>query len=242
MQLTVYGNNATCPEPGGACACYLVEAAGVRVLFDMGNGSLSFFGRGYDLAALDAIVISHLHFDHFGDLFCAKYQLESRRAYGEPVPVLPLYAPRLPDWAAAELLDNGVFDYHAVSDGTAFCVGGVRVRAYAMRHLVESYGFRITDGRRTLAYSGDTGVCDALAPLCAGCDTLLCEATFHAGMGAEEGHHLSAATAGALARQAGAGALLLTHYHAGNAARILKEAQAAFPAARLTGILGQYDV
>ena len=34
MELTVFGNNATCPEAGGACACYLVEAAGKKILLD----------------------------------------------------------------------------------------------------------------------------------------------------------------------------------------------------------------
>lgn len=83
MRMTVYGNNATCPEADGACSCFLIEAEGRRILLDMGNGSLAKLQKDVDLAALDLIVISHLHFDHFGDLFCAKYQLESRRACGE---------------------------------------------------------------------------------------------------------------------------------------------------------------
>lgn len=80
------GNNATCPEADGACSCFLIEAEGRRILLDMGNGSLAKLQKDVDLAALDLIAISHLHFDHFGDLFCAKYQLESRRACGEAIP------------------------------------------------------------------------------------------------------------------------------------------------------------
>ena len=86
MRMTVYGNNATCPEADGACSCFLIEAEGRRILLDMGNGSLAKLQKDVDLAALDLIAISHLHFDHFGDLFCAKYQLESRRACGEAIP------------------------------------------------------------------------------------------------------------------------------------------------------------
>ena len=81
MRMTVYGNNATCPEADGACSCFLIEAEGRRILLDMGNGSLAKLQKDVDLAALDLIAISHLHFDHFGDLFCAKYQLESRRGH-----------------------------------------------------------------------------------------------------------------------------------------------------------------
>ena len=97
MRMTVYGNNATCPEADGACSCFLIEAEGRRILLDMGNGSLAKLQKDVDLAALDLIAISHLHFDHFGDLFCAKYQLESRRACGEAIPRIPLLTPRLPD-------------------------------------------------------------------------------------------------------------------------------------------------
>ena len=79
MELTVFGNNATCPEADGACACYLVEAAGKKILLDMGNGSLTKLRKKIDLAELDLIVISHLHFDHFGDLFCAKYHLKPEK-------------------------------------------------------------------------------------------------------------------------------------------------------------------
>ena len=94
MRMTVYGNNATCPEADGACSCFLIEAEGRRILLDMGNGSLAKLQKDVDLAALDLIAISHLHFDHFGDLFCAKYQLESRRACGVSRGIRGLAAPQ----------------------------------------------------------------------------------------------------------------------------------------------------
>ena len=109
MYLTVFGNNASFPRAYGACACYLVEACGKKVLLDMGSGSLSQLQRTEDLAALDMIVVSHLHFDHMGDLFCAKYQLETRRAWGETVPKIPLLAPPMPQWARQELGAGEVF-------------------------------------------------------------------------------------------------------------------------------------
>ena len=53
MRMTVYGNNATCPEADGACSCFLIEADGGRILLDMGNGSLAKLQKDVDLAALD---------------------------------------------------------------------------------------------------------------------------------------------------------------------------------------------
>ena len=31
MRMTVYGNNATCPEADGACSCFLIEAIAIMV-------------------------------------------------------------------------------------------------------------------------------------------------------------------------------------------------------------------
>ena len=93
MKLTVFGNNATCPEADGACSCYLLQTKGKRILLDMGNGSAAKLQKHLPLTQLDAIIISHLHFDHFGDLFCAKYALETKRAYGENLKPIPLPPP-----------------------------------------------------------------------------------------------------------------------------------------------------
>lgn len=95
MKLTVFGNNSTCPEADGACSCYLLQTKGKRILLDMGNGSAAKLQKHLPLTQLDAIIISHLHFDHFGDLFCAKYALETKRAYGENLKPIPLFIPRL---------------------------------------------------------------------------------------------------------------------------------------------------
>ena len=100
MKLTVFGNNATCPEADGACSCYLLQTKGKRILLDMGNGSAAKLQKHLPLTQLDAIIISHLHFDHFGDLFCAKYALETKRAYGENLKPIPLFIPALPQWAS----------------------------------------------------------------------------------------------------------------------------------------------
>ena len=120
MYLTVFGNNASFPRAYGACACYLVEACGKKVLLDMGSGSLSQLQRTEDLAALDMIVVSHLHFDHMGDLFCAKYQLETRRAWGETVPKIPLLAPPGRSLAQGKCLTSARWTMAPASPWAAF--------------------------------------------------------------------------------------------------------------------------
>ncbi len=71
------------------------------------------------------------------------------------------------------------------------------------------------DGVATLCYTSDTSPGKATLRAARGCDLLLAEATLPE---AYEGHapHLTARQAGALAREAGAGALVLTHLWATN--------------------------
>lgn len=242
MKLAVFGNNATCPEAGGACSCFLVEAAGKRILLDMGNASLTQLQKRLDLKELDLILLSHLHFDHFGDLFCAKYQMETRAAQGEELRAIPLLAPALPDWAAAELLPGGVFGLRTVTDGFSLACGGVRLTFTRVEHLVESYAVRLEAEGKTLVYSGDSGLCRGLAHAAAHADVFLCEATFPQARRAEEGHHLSAASAARIAAGAGVGRLLLTHYHTADASALLAEAKKQFPNTQLTRIGEVYEL
>ena len=70
MYLTILGNNGPFPAPGGACSSYLLESDSgeTKLLIDAGTGSLA---RLMDIArpeTLDAVVLSHLHFDHMSDL------------------------------------------------------------------------------------------------------------------------------------------------------------------------------
>lgn len=241
MKLTVFGNNATCPAADGACASYLLEAAGKRILLDMGNGSLAKIQQRIDLGTLDAIIISHLHFDHFGDLFCAKYQLETRKCYGETIAAIPLVAPALPQWAVQQLLDNDVFVYTAITPSVTFSLGEIVVEFVALKHSIESYGIRISVEGKIFAYSGDTGRCDGIETLACGADMFLCEATFLHGT-QEEGHHLSAASAAEIADKSGVQRLLLTHFHPSESNELFSQSQKSFEHSQLSEILGEYSI
>ena len=66
---------------------FLIEAEGRRILLDMGNGSLTELQKDVDLAALDLIAISHLHFMIISETCSARnISFESRRACGEAIP------------------------------------------------------------------------------------------------------------------------------------------------------------
>ena len=78
-------------------------------------------------------------------------------------------------------------------------------------HPVTAYALRVEAGGRTLAYSGDSGVCPGLDDTARDADVFLCEASFLEGAPNPPDLHLTGAEAGRTAAGAGAHRLLLTH-------------------------------
>lgn len=214
MRLTVFGCDASWPSAGGACACTLVQAGGYKILLEMGSGALTKLQQRIDLAQLDLILVSHLHFDHMGDIFCAKYQLETRRAWGQAIGAIPLWTPPLPGVYHSQLAQGDVFELREIEPGgEVFPLPGLAIEFIPTRHTVEAYGMRLRLGNEVLAYSGDSGPCEALYRLAHGADAFLCEATMSVAEASQAEHHLAAGQAVDIARQAGVGRLLLTHTH-----------------------------
>jgi ribonuclease BN (tRNA processing enzyme) len=182
VDLTVIGASPAWPNPGGANAGYLVEAEGT-LLLDCGPGVLSAL-REHDRLPVDAIVISHLHLDHWGDL--VPWIWFERSGLVEPQGA-ELW---VPPGATVELSDFGArfgygrmfadgFDLHEYPARTPFRVAGFELTAVPVEHFgMVAFGFRVRDGNgSTLGYSGDSAPCPALAELADGADLFLCEAT-----------------------------------------------------------------
>ncbi|HEY9438563.1 MAG TPA: MBL fold metallo-hydrolase [Streptomyces sp.] len=235
MKLTVVGCSGSFPSPGSACSSYLVEADGFRLLLDMGNGALGELQRHVGLYDLDAIFLSHLHADHCIDM-CAYFVVRYYR-HGEGRPdSIPVYGPegteqRLTTAHADTPSDHAmseVFDFHTLKSGS-FEIGPFSVRTEKLRHPVDTFGIRVEHGGSILAYSGDTGTCEALAELADGADLFLCEASFVDGKEDIPDLHLNGREAGEYAARAGAGHLVLTHIPPWtDAARNLADAAAVY--------------
>jgi ribonuclease BN (tRNA processing enzyme) len=235
MKLTVVGCSGSFPSADSACSSYLVEADGYRLLLDMGNGALGELQRHCGLYDLDAVILSHLHADHCIDM-CGYFVARYYRHDGGPVAAIPVYGPagteRRLNIAYGDVPDekcmSEVFDFRTLAPGS-FRLGPFTVTADAVSHPVEAYGFRIGHDGRTLAYSGDTGPCDALQDLARDADLFLCEASFTYGKEDIPELHLNGREAGQSAARAGAGRLVLTHIPPWtNPAVNLRDAQAAF--------------
>jgi ribonuclease BN (tRNA processing enzyme) len=94
---------------------------------------------------------------------------------------------------------------------------GLAVRFAQTRHYRPCLAMRFEHEGRSLAYTADTGPSSAVTDLAEACDVLLAEATLAERDGDEsQWGHMTASEAGRMAREAGAGKLVLTHYFVEN--------------------------
>ena len=226
MRLTVLGRSPARPNPGEACAGYLVESGHSRILLDVGPGVVAQLLRLHHPEELDAVVISHMHTDHFLDLVTLRYVYPWADAARRKLRVI------LPPGSAQQMADMArgaghptfwekAYEFEEHDGERPIEVGDLRLEPRPTEHFIPTWGFRITAARggegpsRTLAYSADSGPCDALTRLAGGADLFLCEAALRSldedASPPERRGHLLPAEAGATARAAGARRLLLTH-------------------------------
>jgi ribonuclease BN (tRNA processing enzyme) len=120
---------------------------------------------------------------------------------------------------------SGEFDFRTLEPQAVFELGPFRLRVDRTVHPIEAFAIRVEQGGKTLVYSGDSGVCDALVKLAEGADLFLCEASFHDGRDFAPEVHLTGRQAAEHAARAGVPRLLLTHIPPWNdPARTLAEA------------------
>lgn len=218
LSLTILGTASPHPGPGRPCSGYLLRGAGAEIWVDAGPGTFAELQRHTDPERLTAIWISHLHADHSADLLSAAYAF----AYGglvPPVPV-PVYAPldcarRLAGFFGRPDVRflSGVFDFRALYDGHTVRHWNIRLTSRAVAHDTEAYALRAECQGSVLAYSGDSGPCEALTELASGADLFLCEADIdrHRESEGRPQVHLTPEDAGDAARKAGVRELYITH-------------------------------
>lgn len=225
MRFTVLGRSPAVPNPGEACAGYLIEGGRTRIMVDVGPGAVAQLFRLCRPSELDAVVVSHMHTDHYLDLITMRYSFPWK---DEANPKLKVF---LPPGATAQMEQLargvGIPDYFARSyafiehDGTtALEIGDLRFEPTETVHFVPTWGFRVMsrgpdDGGRTVAYSADSAPTPSLDILAERTDLFVCEAALRSladdAPPPERRGHLLPAEAGEIAQRGSVRRLVLTH-------------------------------
>ena len=243
MKLTVIGCTGSMSGPQSSASSYLVQAKGVggngrmrtfSVVLDLGPGSMGQLLRHLDPVDLDAIVISHCHADHMVDLV-GMHVYRRWHPDGALRPVVTLgpeeLLPRLNavDGTTSSETYATEFDFRRAIPAEPLRVGPMTITPFEALHPVEAYGYRIegpseflglggAERRVTMAFTGDTDLCETIAEMSDGVDLLLAEAAFVEGRDTVRGMHLTGGRAGVLAAGTSGrtvrfpvGRLILTH-------------------------------
>jgi ribonuclease BN (tRNA processing enzyme) len=231
MKLTVLGKSPSWQDAGGACSGYLLEEEGTAILIDCGNGVFGKLRERIDYVDVDAVVISHLHADHFLDLVPFAYAL-TYAPRQQPVPVdrwPGTDCPACPElhvppgardtfrrvvgaWGNEDLIENA-FELREYDPAAELEIGPVKVRFQPVPHFTETFAMSLSsqNGSGRIVYGADSSPTDALTEFATGADLILVEATLPRPERTGVRGHLTPGEAGEHARACGAKRLVLVH-------------------------------
>ncbi len=140
------------------------------VLIDAGTGlgDLSLA----EMSVIDHVFVTHSHLDHIACLPLLVDSVGFMRdkpllihATAETLAILQQHVFNWeiwPDFAEIPNLHQPVMRYEEIKVGETIDVGGRKLTPLPVNHVVPAVGFRIDSGKASLAFSGDTTICDEL--------------------------------------------------------------------------------
>ena len=194
----------------------LVALDGQRIMLDPGPGTLVRCARArprIDPAGLDAVVLTHAHIDHSGDLNA----LLDAMTGGGHHPRGVLFAPRQciegPDAVLLGYLRPHVEQIVPLEAETDYVLGPVRfATSVRHRHAAETYGLKFRHAGGTLAFLVDTAPFEELADAYANADVLVISVVLREPHKSPHIMHLSLEDAREVIRAVGPRKAVLTHF------------------------------
>ena len=203
LHVVLCGTGSPLADASRAAACTAIVAGGELILVDVGPGSWEVVDLvNLPAAALSAVLLTHFHSDHIGDLGEATTQ---SWIAGRPRP-LDVYGPpgtarvvqgfqeayaadvgyrvahhgdaTLPRAAAGAVAHEVALGAEPTADATVFERGGLRVTMFRVDHapIDPAVGYRFDYGGRSVVLSGDTRKSASVLEHARGADILIHEA------------------------------------------------------------------
>ena len=245
MELTILGSHSPYAPANGACIGYLLNVDGFYIMLDCGNGSFSRLQRHIDFVQLDMVILTHLHPDHYSDIYCLRQAVGGAIKAGRRERPVILYLPDEPRALVEEIADwSDIFHIASIQEAMQAenDFNLFHLDFFRTRHEPEAYGVQVSqNGEPMFTYTSDTGWFSELPEKCAHTRLLLAEASLREHELAALGdRHMTAGQAGALAQASAAGALMLTHFFpTHNLHQLQREAEQQFDGKVLLATMGK---
>lgn len=232
LKFTIIGDAPCIPDVGREVACFLING---KHLVDTGwCAALTMRQYGFDPLALESIIITHFHQDHYIGLPQLLFYAAMKKRTGPPLNLFGprehlqhvveaadvfLQVPRFPELAVERQLTP-------LAAGDKFELGDLRFETFAARHvssknaLEPALVYKVTDkaSGACAVFTGDTHHHPPIAEFAKGASLLI-----------HDGAHTAPRDAARIAQQAGVKKLVLIHFPQSRAAKLLAEARAVFP-------------
>lgn len=191
VTVTILGSADAFASGGRAQAGYLVESGGKNFMLEAGPGLLGALKKaGISPAALDFVIVSHLHGDHFAGLpfLFLEYMYESRLRKTVVIAGPPKLEERT--WKLTRTMFPRIdvdtarrrIKFMVLKPGERTRLGrAARLSAIRSPHTSPdiSLSVKLETGGKTIVFSGDTGWNEELVDFSQGADLMLCECTYY---------------------------------------------------------------
>ena len=197
MTVTLLGTGTPIPSPERFGNSTLVEAAGLRLVFDMGRGvPIRLWQKHIPLGTINAHFLTHLHSDHVNGLPDLWMSGWIQTPFGGRKTPFVIFGPPGTEkmmaglWEAfsedrrLRLADEAFpieglrIEAHDVSPGLVFCQAGLGVWTFDVDHgplITPARGYKISYAGHTVVISGDTRYSTNVEQAATGADLLIHE-------------------------------------------------------------------
>ena len=241
MKITLLGTGAALIDPDRCHTSIAVQVGARCYLIDLGSGATrNLIAANIDPLSVEAVFLTHLHFDHIADLPVFVIGSWMSGKSGAPL----IYGPPGTNEAIGHLFEGGAFDVdirarsqyrqrqgnmealrpdvRPMAPGVIFDDDTLKVTAMPVDHIPPDicacYGLKLESGGKTVVFSSDTKALPEMADFAKGADLLIHEATFpeaaieyRAQNGIGTFSHTSPRELGRIAASAGVGQVIATH-------------------------------
>lgn len=194
VRIQLLGTGGPLASGGRLQSCILIQTDHGRYLIDCGMTVLVGMSRfDIDPGSIDAVLITHLHGDHYGGLplmiLEACIHAHEGSTYSPRTRPLRIAGPAATEervrqmldlfgWRSqfSEMKDKGLLEFVTLEPRQPTVIAGLSVTAFPVVHYTpEATALRIAVGGKTIAFSGDTGWTDALLEVAADADLFICQ-------------------------------------------------------------------